>query len=102
LSTARSQGEAIARALRQCQSKAGPVSDCGAELLTYRSGWSVAVLCGPDRILSAADTLEEAETLVYRRIQALKEVRELAPCRHLLTVDPVGIVTAARRPVAQR
>src|SRR5215470_10895284 len=44
VSTARAQGEAIAGALRQCQSKAGKTNDCGAELLGYKTGWSAALL----------------------------------------------------------
>src|SRR5262245_196678 len=46
VSTARTQGEAIAGALRQCQLKAGKTNDCGAELLSYKTGWSAALLCG--------------------------------------------------------
>ena len=50
LSTARSQGEAIAGALRQCRSKATVDSDCGAELLAYKTGWGLAILCGEHRV----------------------------------------------------
>src|SRR5262245_20267814 len=57
LSTARSQGEAIARALDQCQSRAADSSDCGAELVAYKLGWSLAILCGEHRVLAAGADL---------------------------------------------
>ena len=38
LSTARTQGEAIAGALRQCQGRSADLSDCGAELIAYKVG----------------------------------------------------------------
>ena len=42
LSSARSQGEAIAGAVRQCQSRSGDLGDCGAELVAYRIGCPVS------------------------------------------------------------
>ena len=99
VSTARAQGEAIAGALRQCQSKAGKTNDCGAELLSYKTGWSAALLCGSHRILASADSLDEVKSIVHRRLRELGT--SLPPCRQLVTVDPVGGVTTAKLSVAQ-
>jgi len=101
VSTARAQGEAIAGALRQCQLKAGKTNDCGAELVSYKTGWSAALLCGSHRILASADSLDEVKSIVHRRLRELGASHELPPCRQLVTVDPVGGVTTAKLSVAQ-
>ena len=95
LSSARSQGEAIAGAVRQCQSRATDDSDCGAELLAYKIGWSLAILCDDYRVLVSAVSLEEAETVAYDHIAGLRQshASSLLTCRRLLTVDPAGAVT---------
>ncbi len=104
LSTAPSQGEAIAGAVRQCQSRAADDSDCGAELLAYKVGWSLAILCDDSRVLVAADSLEEAETVAYEHIAALRQSHgsRLLLCHRLLTVDPAGVVEIGEAPVARR
>jgi hypothetical protein len=94
LSTARSQGEAIAGAVRQCQLRATDDSDCGAELLAYKIGWSLAILCDDYRVLVSAVSLEEAETVADERIARLRrsQASSLLTCHRLLTVDPAGAV----------
>jgi hypothetical protein len=99
LSTARTQGEAIARALRQCQGRSVEHSDCGAELIVYKIGWALAFLCGDHRVMATAEDREVVEAMAIARIAALSQIHgELPRCRHLLTVDPVGAVTAAKTP----
>ena len=101
LSTARGQGEAIAGALKQCRSRAGANSDCGAELVSYKSGWSAALLCGSHRILASADSLDEVKSIVQRRLRELGASHDLPACRQLVTVDPVGGVTTAKLSVTR-
>ncbi len=104
LSTARSQGEAIASAVRQCQLRSADDGDCGAELLACRNAWAVAILCGEYRVLLSAGDLEQAETAAAERIAALKRSHEpvLPPCRRLLTIDPVGRITTEHEPTRSR
>jgi hypothetical protein len=101
LSSARSQGEAIAGAVRQCQARSVGHGDCGAELVAYRIGWAVAILCGDHRVLVSAGSLEEAETAADRRLAALEQSYPsgLPACLRLLTIDPAGGITTdkARR-----
>ena len=100
VSTARSQGEAIAGALRQCQARSPDPADCGAELVAYKVGWALAILCGDRRVVVSAGNLDEAEQAGFERIAALKLAcpTGLPPCRRLLTVDPAGVVTTANAP----
>jgi hypothetical protein len=102
VATAPSQGEAVDGAWQQCRSKASEDNDCGAELLAYRRGWSVGILCGVHRVLATAQTFAEIEHTVERRLRSLKEHHDLPPCRRVLTVDPFGAVTPGRLPVAER
>jgi hypothetical protein len=99
LSTARTQGEAIAGALRQCQGRSVDHSDCGAELIAYKVGWALAYLCGDHRVMATAVEWEAVEAIVSERIAALAQIHgDLPSCRRLLTVDPVGAVSAAKTP----
>jgi hypothetical protein len=100
VSTARSQGDAIAGALRHCQARSSEPADCGAELVAYKLGWALAILCGDRRVVISAGSLDEAERAAYERITALKLAcpTGLPPCRRLLTVDPAGVVTTAKAP----
>ena len=95
LSSARSQGEAITGAVRQCQSRSSDLDDCGAEFVAYKAGWGLAILCGDHRVLVAAGDLEEAKSAAHERIAALNQsyASGLPPCRRLLTVDPAGVLT---------
>jgi hypothetical protein len=97
LSTAPTQGEAIARALRQCQGRSADYSDCGAELIAYKAGWAVAFLCGDHRVMATADDWAAVEAIASERIAALRQIHgDLPGCRHALTVDPAGAVTGAK------
>ncbi|MGH8430993.1 MAG: hypothetical protein ACREUF_11370, partial [Solimonas sp.] len=100
VSTARRQTEAIAGAVRRCQMRSTDPSDCGAELIAYRTGWALAILCGHHRILVSDGDREEVEAAAYERIAALKQASasSLPRCRRVLTVDPVGTVTTVREP----
>ena len=102
LSTARSQGEAITGAVRQCESRSTDHSDCGAEFVAYRIGWSLAILCGDHRVLVAAGDLAEAEAAAHARIATLEQsyAPGLPPCHRLLTVDPAGVLTVDPTAVA--
>ena len=74
-------------------------SDCGAVQLHYKLGWAMAVLCGHHRVMVTAEDREAVEALAIERIAALGQIHgDLPSCRHLLTVDPVGAVTAAKTP----
>jgi hypothetical protein len=97
LSTARTQGKAIAGALRQCQRRSAEHSDCGAVQLHYKVGWAIAMLCGHHRVMVAARDRESVEAIAVERIAALRRIHgELPHCRRLLTVDPVGAITTAK------
>jgi hypothetical protein len=87
-----SAGPAIAAAIRNCRSTTVAPSDCGAQLATTRGGWIIAKLCGNQRIMATAETLEDAERAVLNREIALKRsyAPHMPPCRRLLTVDPKG------------
>ena len=104
LSTARLQGDAIAGAVRQCESRSADHSDCGAELVAYRIGWALAILCGDHRVLVSAGDLDEAETTADERLATLELFNPsgLPACRRLLTVNPVGGITTDRVPKGER
>jgi hypothetical protein len=96
LSTARTQGKAIAGALRQCQARSPEPSDCGAVQLHYKVGWAIAVLCGHHRIMVAARDRQAVEAIASERIAALGQIQgDLPSCRRVLIVDAMGGVTAA-------
>ena len=96
LSTARTQGKAIAGALRQCQARSREPGDCGAVQLHYKVGWAIALLCGHHRVMAAAPDRESVEAIANERIAALRQIHgDLPSCRHLLTVNDVGAVIAA-------
>ena len=69
----------------------------GAQQVATRNGWILANLCGDQKVIVAAETLEEAErAALYREIDLkLFYVQHLPPCRRVLTVDPLGTVTGA-------
>jgi hypothetical protein len=91
-----STGEAIAAAIRACRAMAAGPSDCGARFTTTRGGWVVANLCGDHQIIVSADSREAAAAAALDREAAVRRrhVPALPPCRHVLTVDPLGIVAA--------
>ncbi|MBV8188609.1 MAG: hypothetical protein JOY64_10390 [Alphaproteobacteria bacterium] len=104
LSTARSQADAIAGALGQCRARAGRPTDCGAELVAYRVGWSEAILCGTHRVLAAGVDRDDVDAMVRARMAALRRLygSALPACRRLLVVDPWGGVTTGDGAMAER
>lgn len=100
VSTARTQSEAITGAVRRCQMRSTEPSDCGAELIAYRVGWALGILCGNHRILASGSDREEVEAAAHERIAVLKQSYEssLTPCRRIVTVDPVGTILKVREP----
>src|SRR5262249_28165923 len=92
--TETSTSRAIALAIRNCQTMSRSLLGCGAMFTTVRSGWSVALLCGDEPVISGSTEGAEAERLVLERETELREVhrRDLPPCARIVTVDPNGVV----------
>src|SRR5580704_14731139 len=68
IASARTQGEAIAGAVLRCQAMTAEESDCGAELVAFRSGLGLALLCGDHRVIVTANDLEEADSAAFARL----------------------------------
>jgi hypothetical protein len=104
VATAGSQGQAFATAIRDCQAKSGAQGDCGAQFVTARGGWVIANLCGDHKIIVAAETRQAAERAAIIRETDLKRlyVRDLQPCRRVLTVDPSGAVLLGQASAAHQ
>jgi hypothetical protein len=100
VATASSQSQAIATAIRDCKAMAETPSDCGAMFTTIRGGWTLAKLCGDEKIIETGKTLQEAEqAALYREIDlSLFYVPALPPCRLVLMVDPHGIIVGLGLP----
>jgi hypothetical protein len=98
VATAGSTGEAIATAVRACRAMADAPTDCGARLTATRGKWVLANLCGDHQIIVGAGTLEDAEATARKReIETRRAyLPDLPPCRHILTVDPAGVVIASQ------
>jgi hypothetical protein len=96
VASANLRSEAIATALRRCRSMSDEDSDCGAELVSFRSGCALAMLCGDYRVLVAGNNGHEVELLAQQRIFILRELYapDFPPCRLLLSLDPDGNLTA--------
>jgi hypothetical protein len=94
VATASSQSQAIAMAIRDCKAMAETPSDCGAMFTTIRGGWTLAKLCGDEKIIETGDTLQEAEQAAFYREMdlSLYYVPALPPCRRVLMVDPHGTI----------
>jgi hypothetical protein len=92
------QGHAIAAALRKCVTMAKQQSDCGAEFAIIKGGWVVALRCGDHRVLGTGGSLEAAEKAALSQEKELRAgySHELPLCQRILTVDPDGVVTAAK------
>lgn len=101
IATAGTQGEAIASALRKCQTMTADESDCGAELVAFRSGLALALLCGEHRVIVTAPDAEQADRSALDRLLALRERHgpDFPACQHLLRIDAHGNLTTfkARR-----
>jgi hypothetical protein len=101
IAAASTQGEAIASALRKCQTMTADESDCGAEFVAFRSGLALALMCGDYRVMVTADNAEEADRSALDRLLALRDLYgpEFPACQHLLRIDSQGVLTTfkARR-----
>lgn len=60
IARARTQGEAIAGALLRCQAMMADKSECGAELVAFRT---LALMCGDYRVIVTASDSEQADAL---------------------------------------
>jgi len=69
--TAGSLGSVIAGAIHDCRAMSCGPSDYGAQFITWRGGWVVASLCGNQKILATAATLEDAERANMERERKL-------------------------------
>src|SRR5262245_46421276 len=98
MSTAGSQGPAIAAAILACRAMAGGPSDCGAQFITTRGGWVIAGLCGTHKIMVAAETRQDAEQAALARVIVLKRLHgpDWSPCTRVLAVNPDGGVIASQ------
>ena len=70
-------------------------SDCGAELVTFRSGLALGLMCGDDHVIVTANDPEEADRAALDRLLALRDLYgpDFPECRHLLRIDSHGALT---------
>jgi hypothetical protein len=95
IASARTQGEAIAGALLRCQAMTANESDCGAELVAFRSGLALALMCGDHRVIVTANDAEEADSAALDRLVTLRGLHgpDFPVCQHLLQIDSYGVLT---------
>jgi hypothetical protein len=98
IATALTRSEAIAGALLRCQTMTDDESDCGAELVAFRSGLALALMCGEHRIIVTADDAGQADSSALERMLALRDLYgpDFPACRHLLQIDCHGALTTFR------
>lgn len=101
IARARTRSEAIAGALDRCQAMTADESDCGAELVAFRSGLALALMCDDHRVIVTANDSDEADSSALERLLALRGLYgpDFPACRHLLRIDSYGALTTfkARR-----
>jgi hypothetical protein len=95
IARASTQGEAIAGAWLRCQAMTPDESDCGAELVAFRSGLALALMCGDEHVIVTANDPEEADRSAVDRLLALRDLYgpDFPECRHLLRIDSHGALT---------
>ena len=95
IASARTQGEAIAGAVFRCQAMTAGESDCGAELVAFKSGLAMALLCGDHRVIVTANDPAEADVFSLDRLVLLRELygSDFPVCQHLLQIDAHGALT---------
>ena len=95
IASARTRSEAIAGALDRCQAMTADESDCGGELVAFRSGLALALMCGDYRVIVAANDSEEADSSALERLLALRGLygSDFPACKHLLRIDSHGALT---------
>jgi hypothetical protein len=93
---------AAAIAIRKCREMSTASGDCGAELVSTRSGWVLGLLCGDHKFLVSGHDLKEAEMAALHREIDLKNiyVPNLPSCHRVLTLDPRGNAAAETSPSA--
>ena len=98
IASALTRSEAIAGALLRCQTMTDDESDCGAELVAFRSGLALALTCGEHRVIVTADDAEQADSSALDRLLVLREIHgpDFPACRHLLRIDSHGVLTTFR------
>jgi hypothetical protein len=98
IASERTRSEAIAGALGRCQAMTPDESDCGPELVAFRSGSGLALLCGDHRAIVSANDPEEADSSAFSRIIILRELYgvNFPACQHLLRIDSSGALTTFR------
>jgi hypothetical protein len=101
IASGRTQGEAIAGAVIRCQAMTAGESDCGAELVAFKSGLATALLCGDHRVIVTANDPAEADRFALDRLILLRERygADFPACQHLLRIDSSGALATfkARR-----
>jgi|SRR5262245_44025618 len=93
-----SLGQALAKAIGNCQAMSGRKIGCGAQSRAIRGGWILATRCGDTNIVVAESRLADAERAARERETDLREhyARDLPPCRRVLTINPCGGVMVAK------
>jgi hypothetical protein len=94
----------IASAINACRAKSKRSSDCGAKFVSIRGGWSIALLCGEQTIITAAKERVHAEHRAAERESELRQVhrRNMPPCAQVVTVNPYGSVVGSPMQAAER
>ncbi len=95
IARARTQGDAIAGAVLRCQAMTADESDCGAELVAFKIGLALALLCGDYRVIVTANDPAEADRFALDRLVVLRELYgfDFPVCQHLLQIDAHGALT---------
>jgi hypothetical protein len=80
---------AVAEAIRFCKGMAGPASGCGAQIVTARTGWIIANICGDHQVIATGETLHDAQQEAMNREIDLQQFYQpdLPACRRVLTID---------------
>jgi hypothetical protein len=87
--------QAIAGAIANCKRMYRKEIGCGYQSTTTRAGWSLAVRCGNQNIIVAANVLADAIQAAADREKTLRQVYrpDMPVCIHVLTVNPQGVIT---------
>jgi hypothetical protein len=95
IASARTQGDAIAGAVLRCQAMTADESDCGAELVAFRSGLALALMCGDYHVIVTANDPADADGFALDRLVVLSELYgpEFPVCQRLLQIDSHGALT---------
>ncbi len=80
---------AVAEAIRFCKGMAGRSSGCGAQIVTARTGWIIANMCGDHQVIATGKSLDDAEREALNSEIDLQQFYEpdLPACKRVLTID---------------